>query len=716
MPRFILCAFAIPIVLAASSALATDRIFDAEHLDGITGRMQALIDDGKIAGAVTLVATPDDVVHLEATGHADIATDRKMQKDTIFRIASMTKTITSAALMLLVEQGKLDPLDPVSKYIPAFKDQQIKGRPDLADITVAEIMTHTAGLNRPSRQERGSLTLEEHAALVASRPLEFVPGSRWQYSSGITVAGRLIEVASGQKYETFLEEHIFKPLGMADTTFRLSSAQAVRLATTYVPGGEPKSLAAVDIPDPTVQRPPNPSGGLYSTASDMARFYQAVLRDAKTPGGERRLLKHETAKQMLTPLTGDLTVGFTPGNQWALGWCVVRHPQGVTRLLSPGTFGHGGAYGTQAWVDPQREMILVLMIQRQKFGNADGSDVRDEFTETAIKSHRGTPSTHAGFTRYHNYTEAVELKRGKVRAVLCPQAGGRVLEFSYEGRNAMWLDDGEKDWQPGKKVPMSAGRFDIGPELVTPPRPKLWSGEWTAEITGPYSARLISERDWSVGVQLIRDFSLEKNPNEDVHPYWLKCTQTIINISNETREFCHWGRSFSPGGGTCFIPLEGRSRFPGKYAMYEDRGVINVNNKDDNIRQRGGFLEIKAPPRKPKLGFDSQAGCIAYLTPSRLAFIKRFRTYPDRPYNEAAGLTLSVWYPKAEVRTSAGQSRVSSRIELEPIGPAERLGPGESAQFTEDWWVLPYAFPGINHPVDTTQIRSLIDRYTVSPN
>src|SRR5205823_4897789 len=213
--------------------------------------------------------------------------------------------------------------------------------------------------------------------------------------------------------------------------------------------------------------------------------------------------------------------------------------------------------------------------------------------------------------------------------------------------------------------------------------PKLFSGAWTAEISGEHSARLISQRDENTGVQLIRDFdlkdgsagaSLSRTP-------WLSCRQTIVNISNEAKEYCHWGRSFAVGGGICLIPLEGKSRFPGKYALYEDGPLINVRAKDDNIRERDGFLEIVGPPRKPKLGFDSYAGWLAYLAPNDLLFVKRFATYPDRVYNEAAGLTISVWYPPG------------NRVELEPIGPRERLEPGQAASFTEEWYVQAHPFP-----------------------
>lgn len=300
----------------------------------------------------------------------------------------------------------------------------------------------------------------------------------------------------------------------------------------------------------------------------------------------------------------------------------------------------------------------------------------------------------ARVARFHGYERAIVLTRDNARAVLCPQVGGRVLEFSIDGQDAMFLDEADKSWKPGQPAPASAGRFDYGPELTTIAHPALWSGEWTGEITGSSSARLTSPQDATAGIQLVRDFELTNSGGRSLH---LNCAQTIRNISHEVRDVCHWGRSFSPGGGICLIPLGDQpSRFPAKYAMYEDSAIINVRNTDDQIRERDGFLEILSPPRKPKLGFDTMAGWFAYLMPNNTLFVKRFATYPDRVYNEAAGLTMSVWYPP------------STRIELEPIGPRERLQPGASATFTEIWWLLKYPFPEQGQQVDLPKLSAFV--------
>lgn len=302
----------------------------------------------------------------------------------------------------------------------------------------------------------------------------------------------------------------------------------------------------------------------------------------------------------------------------------------------------------------------------------------------------------ARVTKFAAYDQAIEMQQGDVRVVLCPQAGGRVLEFSLAGKQALYLDEvKEREWRPGAKgAAMTAGRFDYGPELVVTPHPQIWSGMWTAKIIGSLEVELTSPREEAAGVQVRRTFRLAESTHGGSR---LQCEQTLTNIGPTTREVCHWGRSFSPGGGICLIPLGDRpSRFPSKYAMYEDSAIINVRNKDDLIRERDDFLEILAPPRKPKLGFDTYAGRLAYVMPSDLLLVKRFAADPNRVYNEAAGLTLSVWYPEGP------------RIELEPIGPREVLAPGAQATFTEEWELFSFPFPDAGESVDLAAIRKLL--------
>lgn len=371
--------------VAAGRADADAKV-DAGVLGQIRQRMQQFVDQKQIAGAVTLVAYRGRVIHLEAVGAADLESNRPMRPDTMFCIASMTKPVTATAVMILQDEGKLSVDDPVSKYVPAFADVALRdGKPKQA-VTLRHCLTHTAGLSG-SQQNEGSL--QETVEKLARRPLDFEPGTKWQYSPGLSVCGRVVEVVSGRPFEEFLAERIFRPLKMTDTTFHLSPAQQQRLARLYQPGQGGKSLAPAThwLVDLTPDKSPNPSGGLFSTAADMARFYQMILNGGELDG--QRILFAEAVREMTKIQTDELTTGFTDGNAWGLGCGLVRRPQGVTAMLSPGTFGHGGAFGTQSWADPQRQMIFVLMIQRTGFGNGDASDIRRVFQELAVKATGG---------------------------------------------------------------------------------------------------------------------------------------------------------------------------------------------------------------------------------------------------------------------------------------------------------------------------------------
>ncbi len=291
------------------------------------------------------------------------------------------------------------------------------------------------------------------------------------------------------------------------------------------------------------------------------------------------------------------------------------------------------------------------------------------------------------------YQDCPVLQNETTRVVLCPQVGGRILEYSLEGTNALFVSQYEMtgtESDIGRKGP-SAGRFDIGPEKIVPSRQESFFGEWTAESTGKRSLRMTSQRGSKTGVVLIRDFELDRSTSR------LVCKQTITNVSGETHQYCHWSRTFANGAGITLIPLEGFPRFPNRYVRY-DGGGLQMAPKDDAIRIRDGFLEITGPPSSPKLGMDSYAGWLAHQQASGLLFIKQFPTYPNRNYCELAGLTISTWTPTT-----------AHTIELEPIGPSETLGPGESASFTETWSLHKNEFPAPNVPVDLAKIRAIHD-------
>ena len=360
-------------------------------ISAINERLRPLIEHEEIAGAVTLVATPDRIIHSDAIGKADIGESRPMRPDNIFWIASMTKPITGTAVLMLHEEGKLSVDDPVEKYIPEFQGLAMAdGKP--ARVTIRHLLTHTSGMSDLSPGEgRGIKNLAGVIRLYVAKPVRFEPGTKWAYcQSAINTAARVVEVVSGEPFEEFLQRRLFGPLGMKDTTFYLTEEQLPRLARSYRRSDAGK-LEATEIRFLNGQKPtshdriPAGNGGLFSTAPDYARFCQMILDGGEYDG--RRYLKPESVKLMTTVQTGDLKTGFTPGNGWGLGWCVVREPQGVTAALSPGSFGHGGAYGTQAWIDPVKKRITILMVQRANFPNSDGSDVRRAFQEAANSAH-----------------------------------------------------------------------------------------------------------------------------------------------------------------------------------------------------------------------------------------------------------------------------------------------------------------------------------------
>ena len=341
------------------------------------------VEKGRASGAVTLVAHEGKVVHLSGVGVRDIGANKPMHRWTRFAIASMSKPITATALMMLEDEGKLSLDDPIEKYLPEFRDVKLRdGEEPKRSPTLRDAVTHTSGIVG-AQAFKGSL--EDHVKEVASRQLGFHPGEKWQYGPGVSVAGRVVEVVSGQPFEDFLQDRIFDPLRMKNTGFQPDKKGLQNLAVIYQPEGNTKQLVEASnwISSFSEEDGPNPSGGLVSTALELFRFYQMVLNGGKF--GKKRLLSEEAVNKMLSPQIGGLETGFTPGNTWGLGWCIVREPQGVTAMISKGSFGHGGAFGTQGWVDPETETIFVLLIQRTNMGNSDASAMRGAFQKVAVE-------------------------------------------------------------------------------------------------------------------------------------------------------------------------------------------------------------------------------------------------------------------------------------------------------------------------------------------
>lgn len=257
-------------------------------------------------------------------------------------------------------------------------------------ITIRDLMTHTSGLVGNSPLDGDALdvlSLKEAVITYALSPLQFEPGTKWSYCNpGINTLGRIVEVVSGEEYAAFLQSRLLDPLGMKDTTFWPTEAQLARLATSYQPtadgkGLEPATVKYLTTPYSNQKRAPLAAGGLFSTAADLLKLYTMLLNGAEADG--KRYLSPESLALMTTDHTGTLKSGFTDGMGMGLGFQVVREPVGITAMLSKGTYGHGGAHGTQGWIDPERKTIHILLIQRAGLKNGDASPMRQAFQEAA---------------------------------------------------------------------------------------------------------------------------------------------------------------------------------------------------------------------------------------------------------------------------------------------------------------------------------------------
>ena len=331
----------------------------------LSAKLQPFVDDNLLAGAVMAVASKDQILALEAIGYADWAAKKPMKVDDFFWVASMAKPITATGFMILVDEGKVDINDPVEKYLPEFKGQMvaIKDDPNNAvvpahhPITIREILSHTSGLPFCSAAEGwplDRLTLADAVASNAAVPLMAQPGTVYNYSNaGINAAGRIIEVITGSSYEDFMDERLFHPLGMKDTTYFPSTGQLQRLARAYKQKPAPEYLEEIPIDqvshplDQKKGRYPFPAGGLFSTAPDIANFCRMLLGDGTFEG--RRYLSPGAIRTMASKQTG------LPDNNYGLGWDA---PDG-------GPYSHGGALATYMGVDPKAGIARVFLIQFQ---------------------------------------------------------------------------------------------------------------------------------------------------------------------------------------------------------------------------------------------------------------------------------------------------------------------------------------------------------------
>ena len=392
----------VSVLLWCSVLSAADARLDWEHADAkaagmdaqvlakIPIRMKEFVDGGKTAGVVTVVARHGQIASFEAVGYQDLEKRTPMRKDTLFRIASLTKPITCAGIMILVDEGKLSLIDPVERYIPEYKSLKLNpcgtragynceavapSRP----INVEDLMTHTSGLPSSADTEgKEPASLAELVSAGAKAHLLFEPGRAWNYSNiGIDILGRLIEVIAGQPFDTFLQQRIFGPLGMKDTAFLVPAEKQSRLASLY--SYEEGKLKLVQADWGRKQaRIPSPAGGLVSTAADLLRFNEMMRRGGDLDG--QRILSSAAAHLMTISHTGDMKAGWAPGVGHGYGYEVVRDTEGMFRYNSIGTYVKGGAYRTYEWVDQQKDLTGVIMMQLTN-GGGDVADEINRFTQ-----------------------------------------------------------------------------------------------------------------------------------------------------------------------------------------------------------------------------------------------------------------------------------------------------------------------------------------------
>jgi CubicO group peptidase (beta-lactamase class C family) len=381
---------------ASMSALPTTARPEEVGLSGdrlkrIPAVIQRHMDEGQIAGAVTLVARNGRVAHLQAHGYLDAAAKRPMPAEAVFRIMSMTKPVVGVAILMMMEEGKLRLSDPVSRFIPEYKVLQVAVEtprpagpggaardespsfytvPATREITIRDLLTHTSGLvsGGVSASEAGKIdrtrtdTIGTYLPKLAAVPLAFQPGTRWAYSpgAGFDALGRVVEVASGLAFDRFLRERIFQPLGMKDTYFVGTEDRAARVPLVY------QRTAKGLVPQPPPSQPPSGTyfgggGGLVSTAADYARFAQMLLNGGQLDG--QRLLGRWTVDLMRAPHVPDTFQGRQPGRAFGLSVQVVTDPVAASYSVSPGSYGWIGAWGTHSWMDPKEKLVGIMLVQ-----------------------------------------------------------------------------------------------------------------------------------------------------------------------------------------------------------------------------------------------------------------------------------------------------------------------------------------------------------------
>jgi CubicO group peptidase (beta-lactamase class C family) len=399
-PIFLVLLAALPLTAASLPTTKPEEVgLSSQRLQQIHAMVQRHIDAGDITGAVMFVARKGQIAYLEAQGAMDLESKKPMTRDSLFRMASMTKPVIGTAIMMMLEEGKLQLGDPVSKYIPEFKDMKVAvlieaghgaGNPPKfytlpaeRAITIKDLLTHTSGLSSgPMGQSevakirrKPTETLADYIPRLSSTPLEFQPGTRWMYSpsDGFDVLARIVEITSGIPLDRFLKQRIFDPLDMPDTSHYPTDAQMQRLVTVYqkTAQGLVKNENSLSMSSKVYFAG---GGGLVSTIDDYSHFAQMLANGGELNG--RRLLSPRTVKLMSSVHIPSTLPGRTTGEGYGLSVRVMQDAIAGNHRVSDGSFGWSGAYGTHFWVDPKEELVAVMMIQtpiremRPEFENA----------------------------------------------------------------------------------------------------------------------------------------------------------------------------------------------------------------------------------------------------------------------------------------------------------------------------------------------------------
>jgi CubicO group peptidase (beta-lactamase class C family) len=371
-----------------------DLGFSSDRLERVADLCHWYVDQGRLPGTSVIVARRGEIVLRDVYGLADIEADKKIEDDTIFRIFSMTKPITSIALMQLVERGSVLLTNPVSRYIPSFAHARVlvsgdaesyQTEPPQREPTVHDMLTHMSGLGasfgtnlqaaiyRKAGMEfgnRGSWTTESYCDLLASLPLAFHPGTKWQYGASTDVCGRLVEVVSGMTLDRYFEQNIFEPLGMTDTAFWVPEEKWERFAQNYTRG---RNKELVPFPGRYDKLPKllSGAGGLVGTIDDYQRFVTALVRGGELNGTRvigRKTLEYMASNHLpggvdLAQMADSASETANEGVGFGLGFGVVVDPARLGSLSSKGEYMWGGAASTAFWVDPVEEVTVVFMTQ-----------------------------------------------------------------------------------------------------------------------------------------------------------------------------------------------------------------------------------------------------------------------------------------------------------------------------------------------------------------